>query len=141
MSLTEQVYAQAKLMAKDLGEEAEPILEALCASAVATVKQRLRPSVEPEDCLADFITAAAMYALAALNELGAVRRQEEIVEGTENTEGVDGLVGEESRGSKKSTEKVTVTTLDTENASSCLRCQAELLMRPYFKQPFVFVGA
>jgi len=141
MTLAEQVYAQARLMAQGLGEENGPVLEALCASAVACVKRRLRPSVEPEDCLSDFITAAAMYALAAMNDLGAVRRQEETVEGTENTEGVDGLEGEESRESSNRTEKVTITTLDTEDASSCLRCQAELLMRPYFKQPFVFVGA
>ena len=141
MTLTEQVYAQAQLMHKGLEEEKQALLQALCASAVATVKQRLRDTVEPEDCLSDFIMAAAMYAMAAMNDLGAVRRQEETVEGTENTEGVGGLEGEESRESSDRREKVTITTLDTEAAGNCLRYQAELLMRPYFKQPFVFVGA
>ena len=141
MTLAEQVYAQARLMDQGLDEKSGPVLAALCASAVAGMKRRLRVNVEPEDCLTDFVTAGAMFALAAMNDLGTVRRQEETVEGTENTEGVDGLVGQESRESSNRREKVTITTLDTQDASGCLRYQAELLMRPYFKQPFVFVGA
>jgi hypothetical protein len=140
MTLTEQVYAQALLMYKGLEEEKQALLQALCASAVATVKQRLRPSVEPEDCLADFVTAGAMYALAAMNELGAIRRQEETAESTENTEGLEGLAGEESRESSNRREKVTITTLDTEDAGSCLRYQAELLMLPYVNDRFAFQG-
>ena len=118
MTLAEQVYAQARLMAQGLGEEAGPVLEALCASAVACVKARLRVNVEPEDCLSDFVTAAAMLALAAINELGDTVSYEQI-------EG----------------EALDLRPSDTDAAANCLRYQAELLMRPYFKQPFVFIGA
>ena len=118
MTLAEQVYAQARLMAQDLGEEAGPVLEALCASAVACVKRRLRDSVEPEDCLADFVTAGAMYALAAMNELG------------------DMVLPEQTEG-----EDITVRHSGSDAAANCLRYQAELLMQPYFKQPFAFIRA
>ena len=117
MTLTEQVYAQARLMAQGLGEGSQQILEALCASAVACVRGRLRDNVEPEDCLSDFVTAAAMYALAAVNELGDLVQHGQV-------EGEDLTLRSGS-----------------DAAANCLKYQAELLMRPYFKQPFVFVGA
>ena len=118
MTLAEQIYAQARLMAQGLGEENGTVLEALCTSAVACVKRRLRDSIEPEDCLADFVTAGAMYALAAMNELGDLVL-------TEQTEGED----------------ITVRRSDSDAAADCLRYQAELLMQPYFKQPFAFISA
>ena len=119
MTLAEQVYAQARLMAQGLGEENGQVLEALCASAVACVKRRLRDSVEPEDCLADFVTAGAMYALAAMNELGDLVLTEQPAEG----------------------EDLTIRRSGSDAAANCLRYQAELLMQPYFKQPFAFISA
>ena len=118
MTLAEQVYTQARLMAQGLGEENGPVLEAMCASAVACMRSRLRDTVEPEDCLSDFVTAAAMYALAAMNELGDLALAEQV-------EGED----------------LTVRRSSSDAAGNCLRYQAELLMRPYFKRPFVFIGA
>ena len=118
MTLTEQVYTQAQLMAQGLGEGNQQVLEALCASAVACVRARLRDNVEPEDCLSDFVTAAAMFALAAVNELGDMVQYGQV-------EGED----------------LTLRRSGSDAAANCLKYQAELLMRPYFKQPFAFVSA
>lgn len=117
MTLTEQVYTHARLMARELTEENQPMLEAVCAAAVNELKQRLRENVGPEDCLTDFVSAAAMLALAAMSGLGSMAQLEQVTAGD-----------------------LTLRRSGSEASASCLRQQAEMLMRPYVKLPFVFAG-
>lgn len=116
MTLTEQVYTQARLMDPQLQEENQALLEALCAAAVAQWKTRLRENVGPEDCLSDFVTASAMYALAAMSGIGSMAQLEQIKAG-------DVLLqkGENT-------------------AARGLRYQADMLMRPYSNEAFLFAG-
>ena len=117
MTLVEQVHTQARLMARELPEENQTMLEAVCASAVNALKQRLREDMTPEDCLSDFVSAAAMYALAAMAEVGSMAQLEQVTAGD-----------------------LTVRRSSGNSAVSCLRYQAEMLMKPYLQEPFVFVG-
>ena len=61
MTLVEQVYAQAVMLA-GVDEESEALLQLLCRSAVAGLKQQLRKGVQVDDCKADFVAAASLYA-------------------------------------------------------------------------------
>ena len=45
MTLTEQVYTQAKVMAQELADENQSMLEAVCAAAVADLQGKLREEV------------------------------------------------------------------------------------------------
>lgn len=117
MSLTEQVYTQARLMAPELTEENQAMLEAVCASAVASLKGKLRESIGPEDCMTDFVTAAAMLSLAAMTELGTMTLPDRFTAGDLTMHGGGG-----------------------ETAAACLRYQAQMLMGPYIKGTFVFLG-
>ena len=117
MTLTEQVYTQARLMARELKEENQAMLEAVCASAVASLKSKLRDNIGPEDCLTDFVAAAAMLALAAMSGLGSTAQLEQVTAGD-----------------------LTLRRSDSDAAASCLRYQAQMLMRPYIKASFVFMG-
>ena len=117
MTLVEQVYTHARLMAQELAEENQPMLEAVCAASVNELKQRLRDNIGPEDCLTDFVTAAAMLALSSMSGLGSMAQLEQVSAGD-----------------------FTVRRTDGENIAVCLRQQAEMLMRPYVKAPFLFAG-
>ena len=117
MTLVEQVYTQAQLMARELSEENQSMLEAVCASAVNELKQRLRDNIGPEDCLTDFVTAAAMFALAAMSGLGDMAQLEQVTAGD-----------------------LTLRKGSSDKAAACLRQQAEQMIRPYVKLPFLFMG-
>ena len=117
MMLVEQVLTQARLMARDLPEENQTMLEAVCAAAVNSLAVRLRDNIRPEDCLSDFVTAAAMYAMAAMSEVGTMAQLEQVTAGD-----------------------LTVRKGSGNSAVSCLRYQAEMLMKPYLQETFVFVG-
>ena len=67
MTLTEQVYAQAVLLAGDLENREDQLLRVLCAGAVSSLTARLREGIRPEDCRADFVASASLFALAALS--------------------------------------------------------------------------
>ena len=69
MSLTEQIYAQALLLAGDLEEKQAKLLEVLCTAATRSLTARLRDGITPEDCKADFVAAASLYALASLGDV------------------------------------------------------------------------
>ncbi len=117
MTLIEQVYTQAHLMARELPEENQSMLEAVCAASVNALKLRLRENMTPEDCLSDFVSAAAMYAVAAMAEVGSMAQLEQVTAGD-----------------------LTLRRSSGNSAVSCLRYQAEMLMKPYLREPFVFVG-
>lgn len=116
MSLTEQVLSQAKFMAQEMTDTDEQLLQVVCQAAVSSLEARLRDNLTPEDCLADFVTAAGMYALAALADIGDWTGVEQLTAG-------DVTVRRGNNG-----------------AANYLRSQAELLMAPYLKMGFAFLG-
>lgn len=117
MMLTEQIFAQAVLLAGALDGRQEALLRLLCGAAASGLSARLRRGITPADCKADFIAAAALYALAALSEAGDTAQVESFTAGD-----------------------VTVRKGKSSAASECLRYQAELMISPYIRDRFHFTG-
>lgn len=117
MTLTEQICAQALVMLRDFEEDQQTLLETLCRASEVSLRAKLRDGITPEDCLADFIAAASLYAVAALTEADGSAQLDQLSVGDLTLR----------RGSKDA-------------ATCCLRYQAELLMQPYTKDRFAFVG-
>ena len=117
MSLKQQVYTQAILLAGELTEHQMAVLEALCTAGTAALTTKLREGLTPADCRADFVAAASLMALAALDELDEDRNVEQITAG-------DLTIRKGSRAA----------------AANCLRTQAELMMAPYMRDGFLFRG-
>lgn len=118
MILKEQVFAQAALLAGQLDSEQTEILQVLCAAATASLTARLKDGLRPEDCKADFVAAASLFALAALNGIKDASALEQISAGDLTIR-------------KKGT---------PDTASNVLRNQAELMIAPYLKDCFAFMG-
>jgi hypothetical protein len=118
MTLTEQVFAQAVLLAGELDERQRDLLSLLCIASTSSLTARLRDGLNPEDCRADFVAAASLFALAALNEAEDSDRVEEFKAGDLTVK---------QGGSKDA-------------ASRCLYNQAELMITPYLKDRFAFLG-
>ena len=118
MTLREQVYAQAALLAGQLETEQADMLSVLCTAATASLAARLKDGLRPEDCKADFIAAASLFALAALNGVKDSGALEQISAGD--------LTLRRSGNS--------------DTASNVLHNQAELMIVPYLKDRFSFVG-
>lgn len=117
MTLKEQVLAQAMLLAGELTDQQTEILNALCTATTVSLSARLREGLAPEDCKADFIAAASLLALAAMNSVADGTRTEQITAGD-----------------------FTIRKQTTDAASNCLRAQAELMIAPYLKDSFSFAG-
>lgn len=118
MILTDQVYAQAALLAGQLDGNQPELLQALCACATASLTARLREGLRPEDCKADFVASASLFALAALNSVKDGESLEQITAG-------DLTIRKSS---------------NTDPASNVLRNQAQLMIAPYLKDRFCFRG-
>ena len=119
MTLAEQVYAQAALLAGQLEEDQMQSLETLCTIATATLAVRLRDGLTPDDCKADFIAAASLYALASLGSVEETVNVEEFKAGD--------LTVRQSKSGRDA-------------ASSCLQRQADMMILPYLKDRFSFMG-
>ena len=117
MTLTEQVMAQASFMAQELAAGDSHLLETVCKAAVSSLEARLRDDVAVEDCQADFVTAAGMLAVAALADIGDWTGVEQLTAGD-----------------------LTIRRKESGTAAEYLRSQAELLMAPYLKTAFAFLG-
>lgn len=117
MTLKEQVLAQAMLLAGELDTRQTELLGALCTAATASLAARLREGLTPQDCKADFIAAASLFALAAMGSVDDVEQVEQF------------RIGD-----------VTVHRGSRDAASNCLRSQAELMIAPYLKDRFTFRG-
>lgn len=117
MTLTEQIYAQARVLIRDLEDGDRPLLEVLCRSAEMSLRAKLRSGVTPEDCKADFVAAASLYALAAISEVEDTAQLEQITAGD-----------------------LTMRRKSSDAAACCLRYQAELLLMPYLADRFSFAG-
>ena len=119
MTLSEQVYAQALLLAGDLEVRQSQLLQILSAAATSSLESRLRDGITAEDCKADFIAAASLYALASLNGISETVNVEEFQAG-------DLTIRQSSTGK--------------DAASSCLQRQADMMILPYLKDRFAFLG-
>ena len=117
MTLSDKIYAQALVLIRDLEDREQPLLEVLCRSAEAQLRAKLKDGITPEDCTADFVAAASLYALAALTELDEEMQLQQISAGD-----------------------LTLRRKSNDAAGCCLRYQAELLMGPYVKDSFAFLG-
>lgn len=117
MTLSDHVWAQASLLAGTLEAWEESLLRALCSAVTASLAARLRDGLSPEDCKADFIAAASLFALSALDGMDNLKQVEQF------------RIGD-----------VTVTPCSRDAASNCLRVQAEMLITPYLKDRFSFRG-
>ena len=104
-------------MAQDLQEGKDALLEALCQSAEVSLRNRLRDGLMPEDCQTEFVTAAGMYALAAMSTVSDFGELEQFTAGD-----------------------LTLRRGNHDAAVSCLRTQADMLMVPYLKPAAVFMG-
>lgn len=117
MTLTEQIYAQSVVLIQDSADVNQELLKVLCRGAENALRQLLRDGITPEDCRADFIAAASLMALAALSETDDMAQLEQIHTGD-----------------------ITLRRGSTDSAACCLRYQAEMIMRPYLKSAFSFLG-
>lgn len=117
MNLTEQVFAQACLLAGVLEKREQELLRLLCSGAVTSLKSRLRQGLTPEDCRADFVAAASLFALGALSAASDEKNLDEM------------KIGD-----------VTLKRGNTDTASKCLHSQGELIIAPYLADRFSFRG-
>lgn len=117
MMLSEQVYAQALLLAGKTDQRQTRLLQVLCGAASASLAAWLREGITPEDCKADFIAAASLYALASLADVGEDTPLEEFKAGDLTVR----------RGSPS-----------RDTASRCLQRQADMMILPYLKDRFSF---
>lgn len=117
MTLTEQIFAHALVLAGELEPRQEALLKLLCRSAENALSMRLRQGLSPEDCKADFISAAGLYALSAMSGSDEMNRLEQITAGD-----------------------ITLKRAGGDVASNCLRYQAELMIAPYLASGFTFRG-
>lgn len=115
MNLIELIYSQAVIMVGELTAEQDALLRVLCHVAKNTLAGRLRPELTPEDCQADFIAAGSLFALAALSE-------------------------SDSSPERFTAGELTIHKGSSSAAARCLRSQAELMMLPYVRDGFAFLG-
>ena len=115
--MTDLVYAQAALLAGQLEAQQMELLKVLCQAAVSSLSNRLKDGLTADACKADFVAAASLFALAALNEAGQTGTLKEFRAGD-----------------------LTVRRSGTDTSSRCLQRQAELIIQPFLKDGFVFLG-
>ena len=119
MMLTEATFAQAALLAGQLDERQSQLLQVLCMAAASSLEARLRDGITPEDCKADFIAAASLYALASLGDVEETVQVEEFQAGDLTL--------------RQSSDR-------RDAASNCLQRQADMMILPYLKDRFSFLG-
>lgn len=117
MTLEDQIYVQAEVLAGKVDPAKGAMLRTLCHGVTAALTARLRPGLKPEDCKADFIAAGSLFALAALSSVDETSQLEQITVGD-----------------------VVLKRRGGDTASNCLHNQAELIIAPYVKDRFAFLG-
>ena len=117
MTLTEEVFDQAALLAGTLTETQTELLKLLCGAAVSVLTARLKDGITPENCTEAFVMAASLNALAGLNCAESEMGVQEFRAGD-----------------------LTVKKGDRDVGARQLRQQAQVLMEPYLKDRFAFLG-
>ena len=115
--MTEQVFAQAKLLAGVEDTQQLELLRIFSQAAVISLTARLRDGLTPADCAADFIASASLFALATFSETDPLTNVHQVQLGD-----------------------VTVRPGGGSAAAKCLRYQAEMMMSPYCVDGFSFRG-
>lgn len=115
--LTEQIYAQCLLLAGTVDPQHELVLRSLCGATERSLRERLRPGVVLKKFEADFVLAAALYALGILRGVTPGEKAERF------------SVGD-----------ISVTSQPGDNSGRALMAQAELILAPYVKDGFCFRG-
>ena len=119
MNLIEQIQAHAQLMAGAGSPQMMEMLKTLCRASASYLENRLRDGLTSEDCKADFVAAASLLALAGLTSYRAEDFSEQIT--------VADFTMKTTTGYKDA-------------AANCLKMQAELMIAPYLKDRFAFMG-
>ena len=115
--MKQRIFDQAVLLAGEMDKVREDVLYVLCGAWASSLAARLREGMTPEDCGMDFATAAALFALADLNAL------------------------EEADVAEFKAGDLTVKKAGNFNgAARCLQRQGEMLIKPYVKDSFSFLG-
>ena len=115
--MKQRIFDQAMLLAGETDKQKEDVLYVLCGIWESSLAARLREGITAEDCGADLITAAALFALADLNAL------------------------EEADVAEFKAGDLTVKKGGSGNgAARCLQRQGEMLLKPYVKDSFSFLG-
>lgn len=117
--MKELVFAQALRLTGGLEEKEQELLRILCGAASSALELRLKEGITPQDCEQDFIAAASLYAVAALEEAREASGVEEFKAGDLS---------------------VKTGSTQQEGAAKALFRQAELLVKPYLADSFAFVG-
>ena len=117
MSISEQVFVQACLLAGELDAKQTQLLRVLCDGAAGALALRLREGFTPESCEAEFVAAASLMALSALNGAQVGSQPEEFRAGD-----------------------LTVKQGSSDAASQCLKRQAEWILGPYLMDTVHFQG-
>lgn len=117
--MQELTFAQALMLTGELDNRNRELLRLLCGAAASSLELRLKEGVSPQDCGKDFVVAASLYAVAALEDA----REETVLE-----EFKAGDLTVRNRGADRSA------------ASRALEKQAQMLMKPYLADSFSFVG-
>lgn len=115
MILEDQIYAQALVLAGQLSQEQDALLRVLCRVTRTGLESRLRSGISPEDCRADLVAAGSLLALAALSE-------------------------SDSCPERFTAGELTIQRGSSSAAARCLRSQAELILVPYVRDSFTFLG-
>ena len=113
--MTEQIFAQAVLLAGPLTAQQKELLKVLCQAVSGSLAGRMKDGAV-NDCRTEFVTAASLCALAAFREAG------------------NDTVQEFRAGD------LTVKPGGQGGSAQCLRQQAEEIIRPFLKDRFSFVG-
>lgn len=116
--MTDEIYALAAVLSPE-NQPKEPILRALCRAAETELKESLRPEVTPEDCKESFVPAAALLAVS-------------------HYAAATGAAGADVK--SFSVGGFSATAEDGGAAGKTLRAQALLLMKPFVKSGFSFLG-
>ena len=115
MTLHDQIYAQAVVLAGTVNETQSQLLKIFCISAATHLVARLQTGLTLDQCKVELISAAALYALAALSEIDEKTNLQRV------------QVGD-----------VTLIPGGRTAAIRCLRKQADIMMEPYCVSGFVF---
>ncbi len=113
MTLTEQVYARALALAGELEEREAELLRLFSGAALSALVRRLKEG--GESCREELVAAGSLYALAALMEADCGPRRF--------------AAGE-----------LTVEKGEAAEAARRLRRQGDLLLAPFAREGFTFLG-
>ena len=116
MELWEEIFSIAEVLLAE-SSVSVPTLVAFCRAAEEELRSKLKKNISPENCKNSFCCAGALMAVSSYCAASAAGDPTDFKAGD-----------------------VSVTTGDQDKAAACLRLQAEMLMAPYCRSGFSFLG-